>query len=270
MAKNENRTLDVILSELEAKVKEYNDLPETDPKRAELTVETKNLVDEYNELSWLTVFSTCLQAELPIKAAVETFTYNTVSTADKPHKEVVNGVKRDVYTRSLKEGPKMIDIVKFIEWAAERNIQVAASKDWKIEMLRSKQAIKAEWKKFFASKGDTTSISNRKMKEALQKMFDALIFIPTPTGKNAVIADKDVVNLVFAFANKMNANLDGSTSDGDILPESIWRMSRMKALRKAVTGKELVFSFCEDEDKVPEEEEATASPAPEQPATDNK
>ena len=258
--KNEVRTLSVILEEINAKVEEYNKLPETDPKRAELTVDTKNLTNEYNELSLLTVYSKCMEAELPLKTFVETFSYNTVSTADKPHKEVqADGSKKDVYTRSVTEKDRMLDLAKFIDWASEANKQVANSKDWRKKVLAAKQAIKTEWKKYLSSKGDSHSVSTRKMKAALQEMFDALIFIAGANGNNSVVASSSIAKHAFAGANKLNPSVDIDASDVDILPESNWKTIQMKALRSAVTGKELIANFNEEEDEAAEEQ-ANAEP----------
>ena len=256
--KNEVRTMSVILDELNKIVDAYNALPVIDPQRAELTVTTKKLVEEYNELSLLTVFAKCMEAELPLN--VETFVYNTVNTKDAPHKEVQpDGSKKEVLTRSVTEKDKMLDLAKFIDWAAERNRMIANSKDWKMKVLTAKKAIKAEWKKYLASKGDSHSVSNRKMKTALQEMFDALIFIPTAKGENSVIADGDIAKFAFGFANKLNPSTDDEVADGDLLPESNWKIIQMKALRKAVIGKKLVVNFNDDEDEEATETAETKS-----------
>ena len=260
MAKNEVRTLSVILNEVEKKVEAYNELPEIDPKRAKMTVETKALVNEYNELSWLTVFSKCMEAELPLKAFVETFEYNTIGIKDAPRPKILeDGSKTEVYSRSVTEKPKMLDLVKFIDWAADGNKQVAHEKDWRKKILAAKQAIKTEWKKYLASKGDSHSVSNKKMKTALQEMFNSLIFIPTEKGENSVIASNDIAKYAFAFANKLNPSVDKDASDGDLLPESNWKVVQMKALRDAVAGKKLVIDMKENEDEDAEAKEKAKS-----------
>ena len=159
MAKNEARTMGVILDELNINVNTYNELDAIDPKRVELADEAKKLVNEYNELSLLTTYAKCMEAELPLKALVETFSYNTVGVKYAPHPKVVDGVKRTIYSGSITEKPSMLDITKFLTWAAEGNKQVAHEKDWKVKMLAAKVAIKTEWKKYLESKGESTSIS---------------------------------------------------------------------------------------------------------------
>lgn len=264
MAKNEARTLGVILDELNKKVDAYNALEVTDPKRVELTDDAKKLADEYNEVSLLTTYANCMEAEMPLKALVETFSYNVVSTKDTPHKEVQNGVKRTVYTRSVTEKPRMLDITKFLDWAAESNKQIANSKDWKSKMLAAKVAIKTEWKKCLAAKGESHSYSIRKMKAALKDMFDALLFIPTESGNNALVANSTIANFAFAFANKLDPKVDADAPDGSILPESNWKVIQMKIMRTAVTGKELIINHNDDEDEIDElQEEVVAKEEPE-------
>lgn len=261
MAKNEVRTMEVVLVELNNKVDAYN-LSSSNTEKATLTDDIKKLETEYNELSLLTAYAKCMEAELPIKALVETAQYMTVGHKDTPHKEVqADGSKLNVITRSVVEKKKMFDLVKFIEWAAERNRQIAHSKDWRTKMVDAKKTIKTEWKKYLASKGDSHSISNRKLKMAMQAMFDSLIFIPTEKGENAVIADKDVASFAFAFANKLNPQIDEDVNDGDILPESNWKVILMKTTRSAVTGKKLIVGCAEDEDaeEAAESSEATAT-----------
>ena len=255
MAKNEARTMGVILDELNINVNTYNELDAIDPKRVELADEAKKLVNEYNELSLLTTYAKCMEAELPLKALVETFSYNTVGVKYAPHPKVVDGVKRTIYSGSITEKPSMLDITKFLTWAAEGNKQVAHEKDWKVKMRAAKVAIKTEWKKYLESKGESTSISNRKMKEAMQNMFDALLFIPTENNNNAVIASNKIARFAFATANKLNPKIDADASDIDILPESNWKVIQMKIMRTAVIGKELVINYNNDEDEVEELQE---------------
>ena len=270
MAKNEIRTMEVVLAELNTKVDAYN-LSTSNTEKATLTDEIKKLEVEYNELSLLTAYSKCMEAELPIKALVEMAQYDTVSHKDTPHKEVqADGSKLNVITRSVVEKKKMFDLVKFIEWAAERNKQIAHSKDWRVKIGDAKKTIKTEWKKYLASKGDSHSISNRQLKIAMQAMFDSLIFIPTEKGENSVIADKDIAVFAFGFANKLNPQIDDEdVNDGDILPESNWKVILMKTTRSAVIGKKLIVGCAEDEEEAAQEAvEASEAPATEEAAAE--
>lgn len=262
--KNENRTLQVILDELNKVVDAYNKLDIADVARADLTKQAKELANEYNELSLLTVYATCVADALPVKAFVEAFSYVTVSTKDASHKETdKEGCMRLVFTKSVTEGKKALNLVKFIEWAAEANISVTASKDWKVKMAEAKDAIKAEWKKFQAAGKDSHSVSIKKLKKAMQDMFDAIIFIPTEKGNNAVVATGNIAKTAFQFANQANTSTENVYTMGDVLPERIWNAILMKSLLAAVNGKTLIVNF-------DGEENATEEAAAEQPAAETK
>lgn len=261
MAKNEKRTLNVILDDLNNAVNSYNDLDIADAARLDLTKQAKELTKEYNELSMLTAYSTCMQDKLPIKAFVEAFNYKTVSTKDTPHYEVdaETGSKSLVFTRSVTEGTSGLNLVKFLEWAAEKNVQVAASKDWRIKMAEAKDAIKDAWKKFQASRGDTHKVSIKALKKSMQGMFDALIFIPTEKGENSVFATGNIAKTAFQFANQANTKAEKNLIMGDVLPDRVWNAILMKSLLAAVSGKQLIINF----DGEAAEEEAAETPAAE-------
>lgn len=262
MAKNEKRTLNVILDELNKVVDAYNKLNIADVARADLAKQAKELVNEYNELSLLTVYATCVADALPVKAFVEAFSYVTVSTKDASHKEAdEEGCMRLVFTKSVTEGKKALHLVKFIEWAAEKNISVTASKDWKAKMTEAKEAIKTEWRKFQAAGGDSHSISIKKLKKAMQDMFDAIIFIPTEKGYNAVVATGNIAKTAFQFASQANTSTDNLYTMGEVLPDRIWNTILMKSLLAAVAGKELIIDF----DGGDAEEEADDQPKPAAP-----
>lgn len=267
MSNTEPKTMETILKELNAKVDAYNLSTDTS-ERVKLTAEAKELANNYNELSLLTTYAKCMEAELPIKALVETYVYNTVSTKDTPHKEPQSdGSMLNVITRSVVSKERMLNLVKFLEWAAEANKQVAYAKDWRTKIGNASRTIKTQWKKYLASEGDCHSVSNNQMKKSLQEMFDSLIFIPTEKGENSVIASGKIAKHAFAFANKLNPSVDKDASDGAILPPSNWATIQMQILRSALTGREFIVEF-NDEAEIPANTEDTSeTPATTEEAT---
>lgn len=263
--KNEKRTLQVILDELNKVVDSYNELTIMDTARADLAKQAKDLCNEYNELSLLTVYATCAEATLPVKAFVEAFTYVTVSTKDAQHKETdKDGCMRLVFTKSVTEGEKALVLTKFIEWAAEKNLSVTSSKDWKAKMICAREAIKDEWRKFQKAGGDTHSISIKKIKKSLQELFDALIFISTENGNNAVVATGNIAKTAFQFASMADTRAAKTLTMGDVLPDRVWNAILMKSLLAAVEGKELIINF-DGEESDNEQEEAADQPKPAAP-----
>lgn len=257
----ENRTMSVVLEELNNSVDKYN-LAGADEKN-QLAIEHKNLVQEYNELSLLSAYAEFMSAEVPLVALAKAYYYETVSVKDKVHNEVVNGVAKSSITRSVVEGEKKLDIAKFIEWTEERNKSVAASKDWRTKVGAARSSIENEWKRFFASNADKKDISIGKVKKAAQAAFDALVFIPCENNKdkNAIIADGDVAKGLIAFANsRKDARVDGVIKiKGEILPRNTWNVLLLDALHNVVEGKkyELVYGL-EDEDAKAKADKAKA------------
>lgn len=251
MKNTENRTMTVVLNELNTAVDKYNDCSDN-IERANLAAKHKELVQEYNELSLLNAYAGFMTAENPVIALAKAYYYPTVSVKDTAHNEVINGVKTSTVTRSVNEGEKKLDVVKFVEWTAERNKCVAATKDWKIKLAATRSSIEKEWKSFFASKADSKAISVGKVKRATQEAFDALVFIPCENDKtkNAVIANGDVAKMLIAFANKLqDSRTDGVVNiKGTILSVQTWNALLLTALHLAVEGKTYELAYGTEEE----------------------
>lgn len=248
----ENRTMSVVLEELNNSVDKYN-LAVDAAERNQLACAHKNLVQEYNELSLLSAYAEFMKAEVPLVALAKAYYYETVSVKDKVHNEVVDGVAKSSVTRSVVDGEKKLDVAKFIEWTEERNKSVAAAKDWKAKIGAARSSIESEWKRFFASNADKKDISIGKVKKATQSAFDALVFIPCENDKdkNAIIANGDVAKALIAFANsRKDAKIDGKiTIKGEILPRNTWNVLLLDALHNVVEGKKYEISYgLEEED----------------------
>lgn len=243
------RTMAIVLDELNKSVDEYN-LATDAVERVQLTVKHKNLAQEYNELSLLCAYAECMKAEKPIVELAKRYYYDTVSVKDNVHNEVVDGVQKSSITRSVKDGNKKLDLSKFIEWTEERNKSVAAAKDWKTKVVNARKVIEIEWKKFFASKGDSHAMSIGKTKKALQEMFDSLVFIKTESNKNAIIANGDIAKWVLGFANSRKDSKvdDNITITGNVLPRATWNTLLMDILHKAVSGKTYEIIYGEPEE----------------------
>jgi hypothetical protein len=260
----EIRNMATVLAELNASVDRYNE--STDARERNLmSADHKKLVTEYNELSMLSAYATFMKDATPLIALAKAFYYDTVSVKDTPHNEVVDGVAKSTITRSVTEGNKKLNLVKFIEWTEESNKSVAAGKDWKSKMEAARTVVENEWKAFFAAGGDTHAMSITKAKKALQAMFDSLVFIPCENAKdkNAIIANGDVAKWVLGFSNqRKDSKVDGAVViTGNVLGKQTWATLQMDILHKAVTGKTYDIIFGDPEAEVEEEAaeaEATA------------
>ena len=256
----ENRTMPVVLKELNESVDKYN-LATDAIERANLAAKHKELAAEYNELSMLDAYATCMAEERPLVALAKMYEYSTISVKDTVHNEVVEGVKKSTVTRSVNEGSKKFNVTKFIEWTEERNKTVAYAKDWKSKTFAARNSIVAEWKKFFASNKDSHSMSIGKTKKALQAMFDALVFIEGDKGNNAIIANGDIAKFVLAFANDSKGFKDEEKNiviNGNVLPEKIWNPMLLNILYMAVAGKTYEVLYGEPEEEAQTETKAEA------------
>lgn len=253
MGKNikEGRTMAIVLDELNNSVDKYNESTDSN-ERVKLIAEHKKLVEEYNTISLLTAYAEFMKDANPLVALAKAYYYGTISTKDTPHNEVVNGVQTSTVTRSVVTKDTKLNVAKFIEWTEEKNRGVAASKDWKDKVEAARAAVENEWKKFFAAQGDTHVVSITATKNAIQEMFDALVFIKGEnTDKNAIIAKGAVAKRAIAFANsRKDAKVDGKVSiTGQVLPKATWGTMQLDLLHMAVTGKvfDIVYGDPEEE-----------------------
>lgn len=257
----ENRTMTIVLDELNKSVDKYNESKDT-AEKVQLGVQHKALVQEYNELSLLSAYAECMKEEKPLVALAKKYYYDTVSVKDAVHNEVDPETKavKSAVTRSVNDGCKKLDVTKFIEWTEERNKSVAAEKDWKVKIGAARNSIEAEWKKFFASNKDSHSMSIGKAKKALQAMFDALVFIPCENDKtkNAIIANGDVAKWVLGYANsRKDSKAEGKiTITGYVLPKATWNTLCLDALHMAVEKKTFEIIYGDPEEKVADKVEA--------------
>lgn len=267
MAKNititEGRTLDIIRKELVEAVDKYN-LSVNADERADLEVSMKALVDEWNELSLLTAYSTFLDDAQPLVAFGKAYTYATIGTKDHKHKEVLNGVKRSVSTRSVEDGFRQLSVTKFMNWAKESNKELAADKLWVEKWGAAREEVNKQWKRIFASKGENSELKIGQMKRALQNLFDALVFIEAAGGskKNALVATGDMAKYALSLSNVRKVNLADKTQKVQNMSTNLWEQIGMDIWHQVCANKtyEVVIGDEEPEEEVAEEKK-TEEPA---------
>lgn len=248
----EGRTLDIIRNELNEDVDSYN-LSTNADERADLEVTMKALVDEWNELSLLTAYSSFLEDAQPLVAFGKAYTYATISTKDNKHKEVVNGVKRSVSTRSVEDGFRQMSVTKFLNWAKESNRVLAADKLWMDKFGAAREEVNKQWKRIFMSKAESSELKIGQMKRALQAFFDALVFIETAggSGKNALVATGDMAKYALGVSNVRKVDLKEKTQKVQNMSSNLWEQIAMDIWHQVCANKtyEVVIG-----DEQPEEE----------------
>lgn len=262
MNSNAGKTCEEIRAELAELVDKYNE--STDPvEKAEITLTEKKLEELYAQTSFHKEYTECSHAEYPIVELAKRFTYKTVTAQLKPHKITVNGKLMNVTSQSLVDGEKKFDVQKFIEWAIEGNTPVCKP-NWKTAINDCRLAVEKEWKKFFASKGDTTAFSKKAVKTACQAMFDALIFVPCENDKekNANMATSEFAKWLIgtAIESKSFRNSSGEiTLSAEVLSRKRWGNLLLEVLHMSVKDKEFTVSYGT---------EAEASKAQDKPKTE--
>lgn len=234
----EGRTLEIIRNELMAAVDSYN-LSVNADERADLEVTMKTLVDEWNELSLLTAYSSFLEDAQPLVAFGRAYTYATISTKDNKHKEVVNGVKRSVSTRSVEDGFRQMSVTKFLNWAKESNRVLAADKLWAEKFGAAREEVNKQWKRIFISKGESSELKIGQMKRALQALFDALVFIETAggSGKNALVATGDMAKYALGVSNVRKVDLKEKTQKVQNMSSNLWEQIAMDIWHQVCANK---------------------------------
>ena len=249
----EARTMNVVLEDIKLNIDKLNAAKSED--KPDIEVKIVELEKEYNELSLLNSWGTFVAAENPMVAFAKAYNYPVIGHKTVPHRETVNGAKVVTYTTVLDTTKtRLLNVTEFVEWNEERNVQIVHDTNWRGALNDARDAVIAQWKAFFAAKGDTRKVSITKMKKALQTMVDALVFVPGENGNNAVIVKSDIAKAVFAFSNSRRDGLQGN-----VLPGGTWKKLQMDVLHAVVEGKEFTITYG---DPV-EEDEAEETNTPE-------
>lgn len=236
---------------------EGNTITLTTDEKNQLNSECIELCKKFNQLSKLAVFGECVKAEHPVMELAKTFFYPTVSTNDELGEELdEKGVRHTFVTRTIVDNEKKLDLFEFLTWAEKLNKKVTPGA-WKAPTIATRKAVEAEWRAFFNSTGETRTIKIGLIKKNLQSMFDALVYIPTPTGdKNCIVATSATARFIFGFAN----NCKSGRKDGEIvisksvLSDKTWVHLVMVALHETVKDKdyapaELMVTYGSEEDE---------------------
>ena len=240
MNKAEERTMQVVMSELRDKIDHYN-LESNAAKRNTLEVECKNLVAEYNEMSLLDAYATFKAEADPMVALAKAYTYDVISAKATSHQEMVDGVKKSIVTMVLDENrTKLLNAAKFIEWMAERNVPVTARTDWKKRVNDAHKELISQWKSFIE---DGTDFKVGALKTALQDMVDAFIMLEGENGKNAYVVTSKLTRSIIAFCTSRKDGLKGT-----IAAKNMWDRLQMDILHAVVTRKEFEIAYGDDED----------------------
>ena len=253
MKKNEMNTamtMPEAKAALEETVKKYNDTSDV-AERTRLEIEGKDLSASYNALSLLTAYAGIMAAEQPVVAIAKAYSYPTLNFKLNVVDKLVDGVAKKVKAASIEEGSKVHNLYDFLDWTAKHGKSVTASAYWKTPSEAARGVINAEWKKYMESK-DGHKMSKTAVKKAVQAMFDALVNIPGPSGKNSVIANNDIANYLIALAAQGKTNRKDGKVDFKVefMSANNWKSKAFDVLHMAVEGKTFEVVYGDPEETV--------------------
>lgn len=241
VAEIQKMTKEQVYALLEEKVTAINEGVDDDMKH-EIKAEIDELCKKYNELSKLTVFGVCAKAEYPVLDFAKTFYFPSVKTATELAEEIGDDGKKHTYAvLKIEEGKTRLDLFEFLTWAEKCNKQVTAQKNWRTPCRETRNSIVNEWQKFDKSNANDVKISKKIFQENLQKMYDALLFIPSPNNNNRVMATRAIAGKLFMFSNTAadKVNKDGEPNiDFKVMPEKQWIKITMYLLYLTVKDKD--------------------------------
>lgn len=210
MKKIAEMTMKEMLTTLNESVDKYNATTNM-AERIELGAYHTELVKAYNEAAVVAAYAVAMKDKEPVVALAKKFYCEKVAVADKPTKDVDDNGKTVVkIVRSVSESTQKLNVVKFIDWAADHNKKIAAdNKKWKNKMFAARDTINGEWKKFMDST-DGYKMSKNAVKKSLQSMFDAMAFVPSEKDKekNAIVARTNEANFIVALAAKAKVTIE--------------------------------------------------------------
>ena len=235
----ESMTMPEAMAALNDLVEKYNNSMDA-AERVKMELEAGLLTKQHNTLSLLTAYATVIADNNPIVALAKAYNYPVVSFKTKLADAIVDGKVKKVKVASIENGVKTHDLYAFMEWTASHNRKVAHAIDWKPKAEAARAAINDEWKKFMES-DDGYKMSKTAIKNAVQSMFDALVFIPCENNpeKNAVIAKGDIANYLIALAARLKVEVDDGKINFkvDFMSGSNWKSKAFDVLHMAIEGK---------------------------------
>lgn len=245
MAKNveikiEGKTLEQIMADLKTTVEAYNASKDI-AERARLEIEASKLKSDYNKCSKETAYATCLEADNPMLAFIQMYTYPVIGL----------NIKKDTKELALKteskNGKKMVDVFNlwdFVAYCEERNKQVTVGLDWKSKAVAAQKALIAVLK----TDNETGVYNIGEFKNALQAAFDSIVFVAGKNGNNAVIAKSKQCRIIKNAAGELNKK----DREVQFVSEKSWQAKVFAYLNLAVDGKEFVCTYGDAEEKTDE------------------
>lgn len=233
----EKKTLAELCADAEVQVKAWNTamFEKKLDIAANANATLENIEKDYLAQAQLETFAECAEAEKPMLAAIEKFSFQIVRHVDKTNKE------SDLITREIVMKDRQIDLLRFEEYCTKTGKDsIANDPMWKFMVqrfnqllcLRAARELKIDPKAiadsyFLAEKAKEiemgkTPDSNTQILKQLQSCIDAIIFEDDGKGKNAYKADShDVAYLLMTYTRKGKNALAVATANHSTIRNQI-------------------------------------------------
>ena len=251
MAKNtikiESKTLEQIMQELEIAVTTYNTAEKLN-ERTKAREDADKLCADYNEAAKHSVYADCLATEEPMLTFIKKYEYEVIKVSLDTKTALLTikteGAKGKKFT-------ELLNLWDFDKYCKSLNRQVTAALDWDSKSDAAKEVLIENLGKYVEN-GHEMHVG--KLQEALQEVFDSIIMIAAPSGKNAVRIASKQVRTIYTTSGKE----DFKKLQVMYGREDNWQKKVLGYLHVAVAGKDFVRIYGEPKDAKATATEETA------------
>ena len=237
-------TMAEIRTELDATVESYNARTNS-ADGVKLEVKARDLVADYNKAALVAAYSRLIKEENPVMSIVKEHFYATLSVKFS----VVDDTTKDgkviaVKVASIENTTKYYDLFDFLDWAGKRNKKLTADPLYKGKVVDAQEKLNKRFSAMMQAE-KTCTISKTLVNDALQSVFDSILFIAGEKGNNAIHPTKDGINIVIVTAADLKKNIeDGKVKFNlSFLSSRKWKSIIFDALHLAVTGKKVEYVY---------------------------
>lgn len=233
----EKKTLAELCADAEVQAKAWNTamFEKNLDIAAKANASLETIEKDYLAQAQLETFAACAEAEKPMLAAIEKFSFQIIRHVDKTDHE------SELTTRELVKKDRQIDLLRFEEYC-QKTVKTDIANDpmWKFMVqrfnqllcIRAARELKIDPKAiadsyYLAEKAKEiemgkTPDSNTQILKQLQSCIDAIIFEDDGKGKNAYKADShDVAYLLMTYTRKGKNALSVATANHSTIRNQI-------------------------------------------------
>jgi hypothetical protein len=233
-----NSKYEQILAELRETVESHNK-SEVPAERVKLRIQAEKLQENYRNTSKLTAYATCLEAANPMLAFVKMYKFPVVSVGSSKETGNLTVKAEDSDGEKLTE---VFNLWDFVSWAEGRNKQVTVALDWKSKSDEACKLLRTQVQEYH---DNGTAMGVIKLQTALQVMFDSIVKVTAPTGRNAIIIKSKEVRLLQTSCGSM----DVKKFVAKYATTKTWQKLTFALLHGAIEGKDFTCVYGDEESK---------------------